>query len=508
MPVNVIATIKPKNNGKFPVAEAADIKVSDNLRLDEALEEKASAEEVENARQSELSEITFPSLAERINAMDCSVTPEMFGAVGDGITDDTQAMIDAIAKAASTGCFVYCFNKTYLISGTIFIPEKVIMIGNKAKLLYTGTDRFIRIVGNFVTIDGFEIEKSSDLTDKTSKGISVTSGSDAGYSQAFRNINIRNCKITNFYSAGIALDNMWQVTISNCVITGSTRTEGESCYGIYYEASGEILSNWSGSGNIIQSVYISDCNYAFYLKSAWNVTVIDCIVEHSERSIYKSQGGTPTYFINCWFEANYNQPTLLGSVFLIGGRTNVLSGSSDLEFPDDLNNITVIKNGINDRRRGRTLFDYSSNSETVISGLANNVDMHSQKKMLRLQGYSSYYNVNPSDPEQSVSDANRVAELYLKSTGTGQGQGHNHGGLVFAAAENNGNYEYRPIQDVFEVNDYGTIWAPSANDLDADIGKDTHLYRRVYAKSIYMTDNNNTMYRIKIVDGQLTVEGV
>ena len=41
MPVNVIGTLKPKNNGKFPVAEAVDIKVKENLRLDEALENKA-----------------------------------------------------------------------------------------------------------------------------------------------------------------------------------------------------------------------------------------------------------------------------------------------------------------------------------------------------------------------------------------------------------------------------------------------------------------------------------
>lgn len=41
MPVNVIGTLKPKNNGKFPVAEAVDIKVTDDLRLDEALENKA-----------------------------------------------------------------------------------------------------------------------------------------------------------------------------------------------------------------------------------------------------------------------------------------------------------------------------------------------------------------------------------------------------------------------------------------------------------------------------------
>lgn len=36
MPVNVISTIKPKNQGTFPVAEAVDIKVTDDLRLDAA----------------------------------------------------------------------------------------------------------------------------------------------------------------------------------------------------------------------------------------------------------------------------------------------------------------------------------------------------------------------------------------------------------------------------------------------------------------------------------------
>lgn len=46
MPVNVIGTIKPKNNGKFPVAEAVDIKVTDNLRLDEALKNKADLSSV------------------------------------------------------------------------------------------------------------------------------------------------------------------------------------------------------------------------------------------------------------------------------------------------------------------------------------------------------------------------------------------------------------------------------------------------------------------------------
>lgn len=42
MAVNVIDTIKPKNQGTFPVVEAVDVKVTDDKRLDAALNEKAS----------------------------------------------------------------------------------------------------------------------------------------------------------------------------------------------------------------------------------------------------------------------------------------------------------------------------------------------------------------------------------------------------------------------------------------------------------------------------------
>lgn len=78
MPVNVIGTLKPKNNGKFPVAEAVDIKVSDNLRLDAALENKA-----------DLSSVNF-ALAGKANASDFTTS-----------TANLQGQIDQIVISAS-----------------------------------------------------------------------------------------------------------------------------------------------------------------------------------------------------------------------------------------------------------------------------------------------------------------------------------------------------------------------------------------------------------------------
>lgn len=67
MPVNVIGTLKPKNNGKFPVAEAVDIKVTDDLRLDEALESKADLSTVNYVLNNKADKTTTDSLQNQIN---------------------------------------------------------------------------------------------------------------------------------------------------------------------------------------------------------------------------------------------------------------------------------------------------------------------------------------------------------------------------------------------------------------------------------------------------------
>ena len=76
MPVNVIGTLKPKNNGKFPVAEAVDIKVTDYLRLDEALENKADLSSVNFALDNKADKTTTTSLQSQINEIITPVTQD------------------------------------------------------------------------------------------------------------------------------------------------------------------------------------------------------------------------------------------------------------------------------------------------------------------------------------------------------------------------------------------------------------------------------------------------
>lgn len=76
MPVNVIGTLKPKNNGKFPVAEAVDIKVTDDLRLDKALENKADLQTVNFALDQKAEKTSTENLQAQINELITPVTED------------------------------------------------------------------------------------------------------------------------------------------------------------------------------------------------------------------------------------------------------------------------------------------------------------------------------------------------------------------------------------------------------------------------------------------------
>lgn len=72
------------------------------------------------------------------------VTPEMFGAVGDGNTDDTEA----IQKAINSNQSIHFLHKTYLITKPIIITNKTYwnMYAKDAMFKYTGSDYAFRIL--------------------------------------------------------------------------------------------------------------------------------------------------------------------------------------------------------------------------------------------------------------------------------------------------------------------------------------------------------------------------
>lgn len=75
------------------------------------------------------------------------VTPEMFGAVGDGVHDDTEAIQKAI-NFITNNHLTLCLNKIYRIDQTLVIKgSRFTIFGLNSNIEYSGNDSAIRVTG-------------------------------------------------------------------------------------------------------------------------------------------------------------------------------------------------------------------------------------------------------------------------------------------------------------------------------------------------------------------------
>jgi len=153
-----------------------------------------------------------------------SVNVKLFGATGDGVTDDTVAIQAAIDAVEVNGKLLIPVG-TYLLTSSITLPQRISI---------TGENKFgASITGNF---DGALFSSGGQLWRNTIENLSL-SNQNAGVNAA--------CISATCY----------QVTIQNCTISAN------SGYGI------RLLGGAYSVENEIRSNYFNGCKYGIYAQT-------------------------------------------------------------------------------------------------------------------------------------------------------------------------------------------------------------------------------------------------
>lgn len=198
------------------------------------------------------------------------------GAVGDGSTDDTQAIRDAVAEASASepSALAFSAGKTYLVTQTITIPAKAIraVYGNNAWIKWDSSATTDNIV---LSIDG-------NMTNTASPA----SGDNKTLArEEFKTIvtDLQIYDITNQYGdVAIWTTDTFGTTIVNCHITGMN-------HGLYFTGTHRNLEIY---GNNIWDV---GANGIYFNSDTHQVLIEGNHISYFNKGIYLD-GGTAANF--------------------------------------------------------------------------------------------------------------------------------------------------------------------------------------------------------------------
>ena len=244
-----------------------------------------------------------------------TVTPQMFGAKGDGVNDDTQAIKDAFESSTN----VYFPAGVYSITDPLLFDVYVNIKGsgmNNTKIVYTS---FLN--GSFITAthkDGIQI---SDITiecisnDYAVNGVMVARGGTSKPQWGGKFVG-ENVRIKGFSKAQLFIYAPFQSIGVNMLFDGTGfKQNGENhnlCDG---ESVGVAMIGYEydkidtfGNVNKFDNCFFSNCKYGIHITSCVGNEFNNCVFEPNFINIYlphtKGPNGdrTRVRLVNCWLE--------------------------------------------------------------------------------------------------------------------------------------------------------------------------------------------------------------
>ena len=200
-------------------------------------------------------------------------TPEFYGAVGDGVTDDTQALKDALAIGS-----IYCKpGATYLISDGLEILSDTVIHGNGATIkladntqisfdpngtvvngvLYANIASNITIEDLIIDLNENNMPAYTDFNTVVNVGVGLYNTD---------NVHVVRCTFNGLYTEDIYDVRSFNLTVKDCIFSTGNRSQGlrgEFIYIVSHNASSNDTTVYGSSliDNCMFSTSITDVQY-------------------------------------------------------------------------------------------------------------------------------------------------------------------------------------------------------------------------------------------------------
>lgn len=249
-----------------------------------------------------------------------------FGAVGDGVTDDTAAIQSAYDFLVSQG------------GGTLRLPSGIYKCNSS--IIFTGTDTdqnsakiFIRGDGNLSTIldfststvgsDGVQITGAGRINlqgftvkDAKNYGINVNAGQNPGDATYVSRFTLRDIVVTGSTSHGIRLANAYMGLLENIE---SRNNGGDGFHFAGNHTSITVIRCWGGGDGVYPDG--GNSGIGWFINGMIYSKFIGCAADWNTGSGYKIYNCNSVSFDNCGSESNG------GEGFFVESSTQFSTGS-------------------------------------------------------------------------------------------------------------------------------------------------------------------------------------
>jgi len=253
-----------------------------------------------------------------------SISVKDFGAVGDGVADDTAA-INAALTALKPGQALYFPTTTsyYLVTSTITISSAYVTLLGDSKnsgIKYTGTGPALIVANSFFAMRNILLVGNGGAY---GAGATSTYGVDLHGSSNIGNMLFENVTIQSFGSDGISMQNgIYTICVDKCTIQGnggcgiasqivSSDQDGNAltvtASGIYGNASDGI--RWKASALNVTGANVFEVNKGYGINLTWGSSLLSPL---------------PSGFS---IKGNYFENNLLGQINLKGNGGVYVNGA-------------------------------------------------------------------------------------------------------------------------------------------------------------------------------------